>query len=374
MNPEIYNFALQNGVNPETLTSAVNTAELVQRLNFSEMGDPQNIGIVAEACGCPADFVAKAVNYSIQAANACAQCAPTQQNFAALSQNFSNVLGNLIMSYSSSRNFDAAVAEGEAVKEAAPAEDDVMMIAQLLTLIDHKNLDEDPEGVANTVANATGVPIETVKAMVDNAKQQFSLGNEFYIDDSMIVNFASLGYPAYFSEEEQAAAIEDGAEGAEPMAEAAAAEAAAAEGQMPPQGMPPAGPMGIPVELPPQMSVSPDDSMMPQPMMQPQAIPVGTTQNVATTNDIAINSALQPMEPMPLPIVDPNSGVPQHLAPLAGVQNAIKMQQDMATVDAMPNPGATAGLQNVDPGQTNFSSQPVLQRLLGDRYIPNGTK
>lgn len=369
MNRNIHNFALQNGINPNVLSTAVNTAELVQRLNFSEMGNPQNINIVAEACGCPADFVAHAVNYSIQAARACASN-PTQQNFAAVSSNFQNAIGDLVVNFSRSYNFAEAVAQEAAAHEALPVEDEVMGIAQLLTLIDPEQLKKDPDGVAQAIANATKTPFETVKAMVDNAKEQFSLGNSFYIDDSMIVNFASLGYPNYFSEEEQMAAIEEGMgdAAAEPVPQGVPAEAAPA-----PEAAPAMNPVvGMPVDLPPQMSVAPSDAMMPQPMMQPQIMPVGTTQNVATTSDLAINSALNPVEPQPLPVVDPNSGVPQHLAPLAGVQNAIKMQNDMATVDAMPSAPVTGGMQNVEPGQTNFSSsQPVLQRLLGDRYIPN---
>lgn len=378
MTRELYNFALENNINPAALDTAVNTANLIQYMDLDELRqDPAARQDVAESTGVSQEFVDDAVAVATDAEVACENCPATQQHFAAISQNYSNTLGSLIVGHATNYNFNAAVAEGAKEKEMSPAEEDVMKVANLLALIDDAALKEDPDSVAIAISKATGVPIETVKAMTDNAKQQFSMSNAFYLDDSMIMNFASLGYPRYFSAEAQAAAIEDGAadveaapaEGEEP--QVSPEEAAMMQAQM--QSQAPMAPAGMPVSLPPQMSVAPNDAMMATPMIQPQSIPVGTAQSVATTNDVAINSTLAPQEPQPVPVVDPNSGVPQHFAPLAGVQNAIKMQQDMATIDAMPNAPVTGGMQNVEPGQTNFSSsQPILQRLLGERYIPNG--
>jgi hypothetical protein len=184
---ETYNFAAEEEqkINASELDSAVATANLISIMDPKEIGDDE-VKLISEATGASEAFVDEMADVCDDACKECEAGKPAEE----VKQHFSAAAEELIGKYIESKNFSAPEAEKE-----TPAEEKVLQIAQLTTLVDDELLKDKPEEVAEVITEATEAPADAVKEIVEKAKEAFSNSNVFEVTQDEVANFA-LGFTA----------------------------------------------------------------------------------------------------------------------------------------------------------------------------------
>lgn len=176
-----YNFAAEEQkINASELDSAVATANLISIMDPKEIDD-EEVKLISKATGASEAFVDEMADLCDEACEACNEGHKPEE----VKQHFSAAAEELIGKFIESKNFSAPEAEAE-----KPAEEKVLEIAQLTTLVDDELLKDKPEEVTEVITEATGAPAEAVKDIVDGAKEQFSNGNQYVLTQEMVANFA----------------------------------------------------------------------------------------------------------------------------------------------------------------------------------------
>jgi len=183
---ETYNFAAEEEqkINASELDSAVATANLISIMDPKEIGDDE-VKLISDATGASEAFVDEMADVCNDACEACDEGHKPEE----VKEHFSNVAMELCNKYVESANFSAPEKEEE-----TPAEEKVLQVAQLTTLVDDELLKDKPAEVAEVISEATDAPVEAVSEIVESAKEQFSNDNRFYITTEQVANFANIFY------------------------------------------------------------------------------------------------------------------------------------------------------------------------------------